>query len=383
MARGLPLSGRLAVRDAARHRHRTGPATSAIAVAVAGSVVFAFVLAGRAEANRISYVAYLPGHVLSVSGTQVLRDEHLVDTASTAAAAKLPNATVVRPRAVTVGTGSRPRDTQEIFALPIRKQCRIDCSGLAVAVADPTVMALTLGRTPTPQEMAAIAAGKVLVVSPRFVESFGQVTFAVSGRSMRMSAVAADVAPLYRDLPGAFVSPDVVQAHGWGTIVPDMLVAFDGSASQTQIDDAKTAIEDRGAYPFLDTGPSDPSRILLVIAGIAAAFVTLVGVAISVALSAAEGKADLATLAAVGAPPRRRRSLAAAQALLVGGLGCATGLLLGVFVSYTLRATIGAPGFVVPWRNLLVVGVVVPLVAMLIAAVFTPSRLPLTVRRSW
>ena len=53
---------------------------------------------------------------------------------------------------------------------------------------------------------------------------------------------------------------------------------------------------------------------MLAIAAIAA-FVTLVGVAISVALSAAEGRADLATLAAVGAAPRRRRALAASQAL--------------------------------------------------------------------
>lgn len=43
----LPLSARLAVRDAERQRHRTGPATSAIVIAVSGSVVLAFLLAGR------------------------------------------------------------------------------------------------------------------------------------------------------------------------------------------------------------------------------------------------------------------------------------------------------------------------------------------------
>jgi hypothetical protein len=67
----------------------------------------------------------------------------------------------------------------------------------------------------------------------------------------------------------------------------------------------------------IEEGPDDGSRALLIVA----AFVTLVGVAISVALSAAEGRADLATLAAVGAPPRRRRALATSQALLVAGLG--------------------------------------------------------------
>ena len=112
-----------------------------------------------------------------------------------------------------------------------------------------------------------------------------------------------------------------------------------------------------------------------------AGFVTLVGVAISVALSAAEGRADLATLAAVGAPPRRRRALAAAQALLVGGLGCALGVAFGTFVAYAARTTTGSPDFVVPWINLAITAVAVPLLAVLVAALFTPSRLPL-VRRA-
>jgi putative ABC transport system permease protein len=112
-----------------------------------------------------------------------------------------------------------------------------------------------------------------------------------------------------------------------------------------------------------------------------AAFVTLVGVAISVALSAAEGRADLATLAAVGAAPARRRALAGGQALLIAGLGCFAGLLFGGFVAFTARATTGSPQFVVPWLNLAVTGIVVPLLAVLVATAFTPSRLPL-VRRA-
>ena len=62
----MPLSLRLAMRDAARHRHRTGPATSAIAVAVAGSVVLAFLSVGNLRAEELRYVPALPPHVLSV-----------------------------------------------------------------------------------------------------------------------------------------------------------------------------------------------------------------------------------------------------------------------------------------------------------------------------
>ena len=56
-------------------------------------------------------------------------------------------------------------------------------------------------------------------------------------------------------------------------------------------------------------------------------------------------------------------------------------MLAGTFVAYTLRATTGAPGFVVPWANLAATAIVVPLLAMGVAATFTPSRLPL-VRRA-
>ncbi len=51
----MPLSLRLAMRDAARHRHRTGPATRAIAVAVSGSVVLAFLFVGNLRAEELRY----------------------------------------------------------------------------------------------------------------------------------------------------------------------------------------------------------------------------------------------------------------------------------------------------------------------------------------
>ncbi len=383
MAAKLPLSGRLAFRDAARHRHRTGPATSAIAVAVAGSVVFAFVLAGRAKADELSYVAFLPPNVMSVTGSDWPGDESQLAAASDEAAALLPGGKVVRSPHVTVSDSSKRRDLQEIYVSAPRKRCRNGCLSQALGVADPATMTLALGRAPTDDELAQLAAGKVLVVSSELMNKQGQTRVQLRDGDTNLPAVSGHQPHVYSSLPGAFISAATARERGWGTFAPVFLVTYDGSASADQIDDAITAAEQHDAFGSIDTGPSDPSRILLVIAGIAAAFVTLVGVAISVALSAAEGKADLATLAAVGAPPRRRRSLAAAQAFLVGGLGCGIGLLLGVFVSYTVRSTIGAPTFVVPWDNLLVVGLVVPLVAVLIAAVFTPSRLPLTVRRSW
>ncbi len=66
LGRLLPLSSRLAFRDAARHRHRTGPATSAIAIAVAGSVGIGVMLANLELAERVREVPPVPDGVIAV-----------------------------------------------------------------------------------------------------------------------------------------------------------------------------------------------------------------------------------------------------------------------------------------------------------------------------
>jgi putative ABC transport system permease protein len=182
-------------------------------------------------------------------------------------------------------------------------------------------------------------------------------------------------------MPSALVPPSVRRARHWKLAAYRVLVDYDKRATPDQVAAAIDAADQRGVTAYNDAAPDPPANgVMLAIAGIAG-FVTLVGVAISVALSAAEGRADLATLAAVGAAPRRRRALAASQALVIAGLGVVVGTAFGGFVAYTVRATTGSPDFVVPWLNLAVTGLVVPLLAVVVATVFTPSRLPL-VRRA-
>ena len=108
--------------------------------------------------------------------------------------------------------------------------------------------------------------------------------------------------------------------------------------------------------------------------------VTLLGVAISVSLSAAEGRADLATLAAVGAPSAAAANLAAAQAWVLGQLGCLLGVGVGALYGYTAHAAFGSPHFVVPWREIGGIVIVVPLFAGLLAWLMTRSRLPMVSR---
>ena len=185
----------------------------------------------------------------------------------------------------------------------------------------------------------------------------------------------------YGDLPVGLMPQSVADAHGWTVDDSGYYVAYPASTTRATENRALEAAAALGAAALIERGPEKPTNTPLLIAIIAAAFITLAGAAISIALSAAEGRADLATLAAVGAAPRRRRALAASQALVIAGVGCGLGVALGTFVAYTVSSTSGVPGFVVPWTNLALTAIAVPALAMLVAAVFTPSRLPL-VRRA-
>ncbi len=72
----------------------------------------------------------------------------------------------------------------------------------------------------------------------------------------------------------------------------------------------------------------DTTLALLVLLGVAGV-VALGATAIAVGLAAADGRPDLATLAAIGAAPRTRRLLASSQALVIAGLGTLLGIVAG------------------------------------------------------
>lgn len=109
-------------------------------------------------------------------------------------------------------------------------------------------------------------------------------------------------------------------------------------------------------------------------------------------LALSDARPDLATLGAVGAAPRTRRTVAAAYALVVGAvgsvLGALVGLVPGIAVTYPLTRPIdygsGVAGpthhLDVPWVLLGVVVVGLPLLSALVVAVTSRSRLPLVAR---
>jgi putative ABC transport system permease protein len=378
----LPVAGRLAVRDAARHRHRTGPATSAIAVAVAGSVLVACIVAATNKAELLEYVAALPEHTIAIEPSANAKP------AAQAAAKGLPGA---RTLSLTIPLGQAPAGlppdapATEGRGLRAEAACATppcDQAGDPLALGDAQgIAAAALVGANANEVRAQLAKGRVVLFGAPGTGGPATVTIHAGLDDVQVPGYVAERPQAYLGLPTGLMPASVAHAHGWDDTGERDFVSYGAQATSQQVDAALQRAQAKGAYARIETPPDVPSNTILLIVVIGAAFITLAGAAISIALSAAEGRADLATLAAVGAPPRRRRALAAAQALLIAGVGCVLGVLAGTFVAYTLRATTGAPGFIVPWANLGATAIIVPLLATLIAATFTPSRLPL-VRRA-
>ncbi|MFK4089439.1 FtsX-like permease family protein [Kribbella sp. NPDC020789] len=376
-ARRLPLSGRLALRDAARHRHRTGPATAAIMMAVAATAAAAFATANDTAAQAATYVPQAqPGNAMLQFGT---------DSGS-----------------VPYTTATEQRIAEQLPTERVYRFGMIEAAG-APAGAHRLWMTASGGDNGTPSNYM----GGLVVVDPAYLDAFG-----ADGRKLADRLRAGDILVPHAQftttgtvqLDGANPEGSVKHKATYAGPLPKIDLLQDqvlispaeaakiGKVGTFAVEyglkrlptDAEIAAVDRmlghDKLLVVEQGFQDPSRrILLAIIG-AAAVVTLLGVAISVSLSAAEGRADLATLAAIGAPPRRRRSLAAAQAWVLGQLGCVLGVGVGALFGYTSHAAFGSPNFEVPWASLAAIVVAVPLFAALIAWTLTRSRLPMASR---
>jgi putative ABC transport system permease protein len=151
-----------------------------------------------------------------------------------------------------------------------------------------------------------------------------------------------------------------------------------------------------GAEPqyevYTERGFVDTDALLLSVAVVGGTGLIALIAALSVtALALADARPDLATMAAVGAPPRSRRRYAAATGLLVSGLGVLLGITVGFVPAWAITRTLAVAWgqteptwasdyFTVPWPALLLLGVGIPLITAAVAWAFTRSRVPLTRR---
>jgi putative ABC transport system permease protein len=377
----LPLSGRLAVRDTGRHRHRTVPAILAIMIVVTGSVTLAFSI----SATTAKDIRTVPDNTIIVTDDPALAGSQItarVREGAEAVAAELPGAATHEIRLV----GGWPEGDPSTITFAPTGQAPLTCGGgrSQLGIGTPDMIELATGRPAEPAALRALADGKVLVTEECLVTDGMTKTWTYEAEPLRLPAwylpVEHDEDTFYLDLPGSFISEEAAKTHGLTPSTEGYAVTHAATATQDEVDAALTAAEDSGLSGRVETDHSSEVNLISLALAAGAGLVTLLGVGVTIALSAAEGRADLATLAAVGAQPRRRRTLAGAQALVISGLGTLLGLMFGVVLGIAVVWLTGLTEIVPPWQNLAITVIVVPLLAVATAMLSTRSALPM-VRR--
>ncbi|MEU2611519.1 FtsX-like permease family protein [Micromonospora sp. NPDC007271] len=419
----LPLTPRLALRDASRNRSSAAPAISAVMAAVAGSVAIGVNLASDEARQRAQWQPGLPPGRVLLMDTGALEGTPLppADEVAQRVRAVLPDATVVPLD----GTGcARPASPEDYCVtnavLPPERRCPYEPGEAVTAAAraearadprcvrpfrDPTSFYLPAvvddgtalaALTGAPAEEVAAAtrvlrAGGVVVTDPRPVLD-GRVTVAAThGAGGSATSVTLPGYLLRGGLPvdRLVLSPQAAAAVG---LVGTRLGYLADPPTPPTADQQRRLAAELSPWARLsvhveDGPPSPDQRPLLLLLAVASGVITVGAAGVATGLAAAEGRRDLSTLAAVGADPRVRRMLSLWQAGVIAGLGSALGILAGlgsaaiILASLNRRYAQAWPAeepfpLVVPGLTLAVL-VVVPLVAMLGAGLLTRSRLPL------
>jgi putative ABC transport system permease protein len=180
------------------------------------------------------------------------------------------------------------------------------------------------------------------------------------------------------DFSDTWISQDTASALGLRSRPYDALVL--ATRPVTNDDLARLSVYGISAW----SGGSQTEQLKWVRLGVVggAGLLTALVVGIAVALAAAEGRSDVATFAAVGAGPLRRRSLGAMHGVFLGVVGALLGLAIAIPSGLSLTQVDGLPGVAVPWLTVAGTLVVVPLLAALAGWLVTPTRLSLVRRAS-
>ncbi|MET9655924.1 ABC transporter permease [Streptomyces sp. NPDC006510] len=400
LGRRLPLSPRLALRDAARNRGRTAPAVAAVMAAVAGSVAIATYMASSTAEYEFDYIPSLN------EGTVVL------SSADTEAAARLPQAraAVERNMAVTGGhadfrrvwAGSNcdlysgeenscgslelVRPTGKAHVCPLTGKgakelaarlsadehkklmrspaCLTDLmsSGLfntgasSIVVADEAMLS-TYVKLDDPAAAEALAAGTPVLLNEVYAKN-GEVTLKAVHRYSKedkqnwrqhpgkprttTETLKAYVAPeKYAATPGInMILPQrTAERLGLHTEVGGSVYAVAHSPTEAEMQRTDGAIEQAGGGLWVqsESGPGGDDDSMLLILTLFAGMVTLGAAAITTGLAKADAEADLNTLSAVGAPPGVRRKLSGFQCVVVALTGVVLGTLAGLVPAVALR----------------------------------------------
>ncbi|MBT0772665.1 FtsX-like permease family protein [Kineosporia sp. J2-2] len=426
----LPFSARFALRDAARQRSRTAPAVAAVLAAIAGGSAALVYLAAQDDHDQREYRASTATGVLVV-GADTYGDNQAVDALSVAEGVVRRDLPVESLQTFRTSAWEEDEGDVNVSLTPLMPD-DVECPGTAMEGIASVVMPgddevykegtpgpcggrsdpgtlefgygnvfddgtavdlITGGQAPT--TVAALRAGTVVSTDPEMIWPDGTVHVAVeryterndtpsSVTTITLKAVLAGAGE--SNINGLVYPTAAAEKLGIGLEDGGFVAAttrMPTTAQEERTDEA--LLRDAGLGLSLERGYVSHYGTGLLSLLVAAAVISLIGTFTAVGLAAAETRADVSTLAAVGAGPGVRRRLAAAQAGVISGLGGVLGVLSGILAGWVLvrmqqdwTAGYGDENLwrlVLPWNYLLAVGLGIPLLAMVIGFLTTRSRL--------
>ncbi|MEY9931542.1 putative ABC transport system permease protein [Catenulispora sp. GP43] len=431
LARLLPLTGRLALRDGARNRGRTAPAVAAIMAAVAGATGVAMVINSDDAQQRHYYQSQLRlGQAVASLGDGTT---NLAPAAADRLVQQIEAVLPTKQAAVMQGVGFGDGQTQPVAPTVLRtpeNACPPEqdsvvhdgdprCSGMGggvlqfltgsstVVSGGPELVRALVGRQDAAAE-AVLKAGGAVVFDKYDLATTGpnptvqlRVGRDCTQQSCPGSFVTATLPAAFVDSPRwdvtAVVAPGTLDKYGVNFI--PMTVLFDTSrmpsAEQEQRADnlvGAAGIEQRF---YVERGYQSQTRAGLLALAAVAGVVMLGAAAVATGLAITDAQADLETLAAIGARPRVRRLLAGSQAAVTAGLGAVLGTAFGLLPAVGLieakaQHIAAEPGNTLaaehvflapPWLYLGAVVVALPVLAAAGSAGFVRSRIEMRRRR--
>lgn len=423
--RWLPLAPRIALRDTARNRGSAAPAISAVMAAVAGAVAIGAFIGSDRQQSYDSYDPRLPvGNVLirqmadnsapepdvakvqdairqALPGARpyVLQSEVCADRAKEHSCALGLDTPPAQRCPVTDDPNTTPEERDRAAVEDPRCAYHMGIGSVQFAIVD-DVAALEAISSAPPADLAqarqVLAAGGLVVADPRYLDN-GMVTVFMTDwkgqeegvRSTPLTVPGALLPSGTQTAAFAVTTPALVERLGLGLRRDMVLTAVGHVAAPAEYERLRAAVHavHTNLNVEVELGPQYSEEPVIWILGVVAALVALGAAGIATGLAAADGRADLATLAAVGAGPRVRRLLSLSQSGVISGLGAVLGVLAGLGTTAVLIAALNAGGdhlrfndapmrLFLPWDTIAIV-LAVPLVAMAGAGLLTRSRLPI------
>ncbi|MER6447474.1 ABC transporter permease [Streptomyces venezuelae] len=387
LGRWLPLSPRLALRDAVRNRGRTAPAVAAVLAAVAGTVAVATYQQSYDVQMRRQYQAELPhgtGLLQTIENSAYKEVPALRETLSRemplAQRADIDRVVVGKPGCESFS--SDPGCGRAELITPKEQRCPLyeDPKGISafseaqlkelrqdwrcqdprhgtqhsVLVGDEKVLSVL--AVTDPGTVAALKAGQAVAFDKRQVKD-GKVTLRIITDQSQDDVMFGryddtrgedKVLPVHL-APGSaegwgvelILPPSAAKAAGLATAPVGSYFSLDGTASSEQRQKMDGEIDRMGVDATLriEAGYEGDNSIVMLALAVFAGIITIGAAGIATGLAQADAEADLKTLAAVGAAPRVRRTLSGFQCGVVALMGVVLGSAAGILPAVGLRLT--------------------------------------------